>query len=113
MNIENVINALFDNNVEDTYYSEVHGFSRNVNVYRNFTHIYAKIFFKVLDNFKLDYYTFAGTSIGYIRNKQNIPWVDDYDIIIFEEEIEYFTAGTILNDTNYIKKIILTPTIKI
>lgn len=90
MNIETEIIELFDNNIDDTYYSEMYGFSKNITVYRNLTHIYAKIFFKLLDDLNLDYYTFAGTSIGYIRNKQNIPWVDDYDIIIFENEIQKF-----------------------
>ena len=84
------IMTIFGDTLDDTYYSELYGFSKNVNVYRKLTHLYAKIFFKVLDNLNLVYYTFAGTSIGYIRNKQNIPWVDDYDIIIFEEEIDKF-----------------------
>jgi len=90
---ESIIIKLFDNtdgSINNTYYSEVYGFSKNVTTYRNFTHLYAKIFFKLLHDVKLDYYVFAGTSIGYIRNKQNIPWVDDYDIIIFEEEIDNF-----------------------
>jgi len=36
-----------------------------------------------------------------------------YDNIKKNDLYMAFTAGTILNDTNYIKKIILTPTIKI
>ena len=82
--------TLFEHNLNDTYYSELYGFSKNITTYRKFNHLCAKIFFKVLDNINLDYYTFAGTSIGYIRNKQNIPWVDDFDIMIFEEEIPTF-----------------------
>jgi hypothetical protein len=84
------IMPIFDDTLDYTYYSELYGFSKNVPVYRQITHLYAKIFFKVLDDLDLDYYTFAGTSIGYLRNKQNIPWVDDYDIMIFEEEIFKF-----------------------
>ena len=41
---------------------------------------------------------------------KNLEYSDDYSIIPSEYT---FTAGTILNDTIYIKKIILTPTIKI
>ncbi len=88
--IESTIIDLFNDNINNIFYSEVYGFSKNISVYRNFTHLYAKIFFKLLDDLKLDYYVFAGTSIGYVRNKKNIPWVDDYDIIIFEEEFDKF-----------------------
>jgi glycerol-3-phosphate cytidylyltransferase len=93
--MEESIIKLFDNNINDTYYSEVYGFNKNVNVYRNFIHLYAKIFFKLLDDMNLDYYVFAGTSIGYVRNAQNIPWVDDYDIIIFKEEFKKFENNII------------------
>ena len=90
MTIKEKIMSLFGYTLDDTYYTELYGFNKNIPVYRKLTHLYAKIFFKVLDNLNLVYYTFAGTSIGYIRNKQNIPWVDDYDIMIFEEEIDKF-----------------------
>jgi glycerol-3-phosphate cytidylyltransferase len=101
--IETQIISLFDDNIDDTYYSEVYGFSKNVTVYRNFYHLYAKIFFKVLDDLNLDYYVFAGTSIGYIRDNQNIPWIDDYDILIFKEEFENFENNIIpkLNDLGF------------
>lgn len=103
MEIKKNILTLFDSNIDDIYYSEVFGFNKNVPVYRKFTHLYAKIFFKVLEIFDLDYYVFAGTSIGYIRNKKNIPWVDDYDIIIFEEEVKKFENIIIpkLNDLGF------------
>lgn len=58
-----------------------------VPTYNNYVHMCAKIFFELLNNNNIDYYVFAGTSIGYVRNKSNIPWVDDYDIIIFEDNI--------------------------
>ena len=67
------------------------GISHNrVNSYNGFIHDQAKLFFKILDEFKLDYYVFAGSSIGLIRNQNNIPWIDDYDIIIFEHHFKYF-----------------------
>jgi hypothetical protein len=72
------------------YYMDSIGFNSRCPVYRSINHLYAQTFFKILDQSSLDYYVFAGTSIGYMRNKENIPWVDDYDIIIFEEEISKF-----------------------
>lgn len=86
---EHKVLDLFEN-INETYYLESLGFNVNVPVYRNFTHLYAKIFFSILNKFNLDYYVFAGTSIGYFRNMKNIPWVDDYDIIIFEDEMDKF-----------------------
>lgn len=62
----------------------------NIPLYNMFIHIYAKLYFKILDMFELEYYVFAGTSIGCVRNKSNIQWVDDYDIIIFTDQIEKF-----------------------
>lgn len=87
---DNIV-SIFNNNISETYYSEVYGFTKNVSVYRNFTHMYAQVLFKIFEEEKLDYYVFAGTAIGYVRNKKNIPWIDDYDIIIFEKDIEKFT----------------------
>ena len=75
---------------EQLYYMESIGFNSKCTVYRTINHLYAKVFFKLLEEFKLDYYVFAGTAIGYMRNQQNIPWVDDYDILIFEDEIQHF-----------------------
>jgi glycerol-3-phosphate cytidylyltransferase len=101
--METSIINLFNGNINDTYYSEVYGFSKNVNIYRNITHLYAKIFFKLLNDMNLDYYVFAGTSIGYVRNAQNIPWVDDYDIIIFEDQFTKFNDVIIpkLNELDF------------
>jgi len=88
MNI--LLEKLFESNIDNKYYLESVGFNINVPVYRGFNHLYAKIFFNILNNLNLDYYVFAGTAIGYVRNKKNIPWVDDYDIIIFKEELDKF-----------------------
>jgi len=91
---------LFDLNLSNKYYLASLGFNTSVPVYREFNHLYAKIFFTILDSLNLDYYVFAGTSVGYVRNKENIPWVDDYDIIIFKDEIEKF-ENTILPKLQY------------
>lgn len=52
-------------------------------------HIYAQIF-SILTHFEVEYYVFAGTLVGYIRNGQMPPWMDDIDIMIFEKDIEFF-----------------------
>jgi glycerol-3-phosphate cytidylyltransferase len=85
----NLYESIFKN-INEIYYLETYGFNLDICVYRKLTHLHAQLCFKILDETKLDYYVFAGTSVGYIRNKENIPWVDDYDIIIFEDNIEYF-----------------------
>lgn len=92
---------LFDNNI-NKYYLESLGFNNDVPVYRDFIHLHAKIFFSILDKYELEYYVFAGTSIGYVRNNQNIPWVDDYDIIVFKEDVPKFqNIIHILNDCGF------------
>jgi glycerol-3-phosphate cytidylyltransferase len=61
-----------------------------LSTYTEFIHDRAKVFFKILNDSKILYYVFAGSSIGYSRNKKNIPWADDYDIIIFHDHIQKF-----------------------
>jgi len=59
-----------------------------VNIYTQFINNIAQIFFKILEDSKIEYYVFAGSAIGLIRNGKSIPWVDDYDIIIFEKDMK-------------------------
>jgi hypothetical protein len=47
----------------------------------------ATIFFRILDAFKIPYALFAGSSIGLLRNGKTLPFVDDYDIIIFNKHV--------------------------
>jgi glycerol-3-phosphate cytidylyltransferase len=63
--------------------------------YNEYIHTNAKLFFQILDKINLEYYVFAGTSIGYVRNKSNIPWVDDYDIIVFEKDIKFLEENIV------------------
>lgn len=51
----------------------------------------ATIFFKILDTFKISYALFAGSSIGLLRNKKTLPFLDDYDIIIFNKDVKLFS----------------------
>jgi phosphorylcholine metabolism protein LicD len=55
----------------------------------------AKIYFRILNQTDLEYYVFAGSAIGMLRNGKNIPWVDDYDIIIFQDQIEIYKRKVI------------------
>lgn len=45
--------SIFGDTLDNTYYTSLYGFSKNVPVYRKLTHLYAKIFFNVLDNLNL------------------------------------------------------------
>ena len=45
----------------------------------------ATIFFRILDAFNIPYALFAGSSIGLLRSGKTLPFVDDYDIIIFNK----------------------------
>lgn len=62
----------------------------NINMYTDFIHSRAKVFFEIVDRFNLEYAVFAGSSVGMVRNNRNLPWVDDYDMIILKESIEKF-----------------------
>lgn len=71
------------------YYTPCSGLiGTKITCYNDFVHLCAKIMFEILNKFNLDYYVFAGTSIGYYRNKTNIPWADDYDVLILEKDFE-------------------------
>jgi hypothetical protein len=52
-------------------------------------HIYSQIF-AVFDHFGLEYFLFAGSMVGYVRNKQMPRWMDDLDLVIFEDQIPLF-----------------------
>ena len=84
------MNKFFNNNKDSHYYPTVGITNCKINMYNELIHNYAKIYFKIMDNSQLSYALFAGQSIGYLRNKENIPWVDDYDIIIFYEDVDKF-----------------------
>ena len=55
----------------------------------------AKIYFGILDDKKFEYCVFAGTNVGYVRDRKNIPCVDDYDIIVFDYSIKTFEEDII------------------
>ncbi len=82
------MNEIFNDISNNLLYSPMIGiYPSKLNLYTPFINDIAKIFFKILNNSKIEYYVFAGSAIGLLRNCQSIPWVDDYDIIIFEKDI--------------------------
>ena len=52
-------------------------------------HIHAQIL-GILDHIGIKYYLFAGSLVGYVRNMAPPAWLDDLDIMIFEDQIESF-----------------------
>lgn len=54
-------------------------------------HIYTQIL-QIFDIFDLQYYLFAGSALGYVRNGTMLPWIDDLDVILLEEHVPYFEA---------------------
>ena len=71
-------------------------------IYNNYLHDLFHNIFNIFDKYQLEYYVFAGSAVGYVRNKKNIPWADDYDIIIFEDQQTKFEEIIpILNKNHY------------
>jgi len=48
----------------------------------------AKIFFRILDKYNVPYAIFAGSSVGLLRDGKTIPWSDDYDIIVLNNDLK-------------------------
>jgi len=89
--IENLIKPIFFNSTKDLLYLPTNGIIPcEVNMNNEFINDISKIFFKIMEESKIEYFLFAGSAIGLLRDKKNIPWVDDYDIIIFDENIDRF-----------------------
>lgn len=52
-------------------------------------HIYGQIF-GILDNCGVEYFIFAGSMVGFIRNGRMPYWMDDIDIMIFPDQVQLF-----------------------
>jgi glycerol-3-phosphate cytidylyltransferase len=82
-------NSIFFHQNKYVTYSPLYG----LNIYKKNSHTEfirdnAIVFFKLLETLNINYGLFAGNSIGYVRNKANMPWVDDYDIMVFGKDID-------------------------
>jgi hypothetical protein len=87
---------LFLNPSQDCYYFSSVGITNlRLTTYNDFMHDQAKLLFKVLNVYetagKLRYAVFAGNSIGLVRAGRNLPWGDDYDLILFKNDIAFFS----------------------
>lgn len=78
------------------YFASIGITNLNLTTYNEVIHEQAKICFKILGEFesshKMTYAVFAGNSIGLLRAGNNLPWADDYDIILFKHDIVVFTS---------------------
>ena len=89
-------------NKEDNYYFASTGVTNlRLTTYNEFIHDQAILFFNILSRHQLEYNAnnenaiqyaaFAGNSVGLLRGGNNLPWGDDYDIIIFEKHATIFS----------------------
>jgi hypothetical protein len=78
------------------YFASIGITNLNLTTYNEVIHEQAKICFKILGDFEsshnITYAVFAGNSIGLLRAGNNLPWADDYDIILFKNDIPIFTS---------------------
>lgn len=92
MDILQKFNPIFpDNNTNNYKYSPIKGiYPSNINMITEHIRTVSKIYFNLIDKHKLEYAVFAGQSVGLCRNGKNLPWVDDYDMIIFKKDVVFF-----------------------
>ena len=98
--IKKRVPQLFINPSQDCYYfSSVGVTNLRLTTYNDFMHDQAKLLFKVLNVYetagKLRYAVFAGNSVGLVRAGRNLPWGDDYDLILFQNDIAFFSESVI------------------
>lgn len=94
--IKKRVHQLFVNQGTNCYYFASIGITNlTLTTYNEFLHNQAKLCFKILNDFetshKITYAVFAGNSVGLVRTGKNLPWADDYDIILFKHDIDFFT----------------------
>jgi len=98
------MNKIFNLPPEQLLYSPMVGvYPAKLNLHTPYIKNLAKIFFKILDESKIEYYVFAGSSIGLLRNNKSIPWVDDYDIIIFDKDLNKLEKLLTVFESNLFK----------
>ena len=97
---ENNMNCFFYKNVTDKdndnnnydfcddYYLPTVGMTNcKINEHNELKRDQSIIFFRILDRHNMPYAIFAGSSIGLLRNGKTIPWSDDYDVIILNNNL--------------------------
>jgi len=86
---------LIINNKDPLFFPDIGLTEFKIPIYTFFNSDMAKVYFRILNQSSLEYYVFAGSAIGMVRNGKNIPWVDDYDIIVFKDQIETYKTEVI------------------
>lgn len=90
------IPSLFNSN-KNYYFASTGVTGLNLTTYNEFIHDQANLFFNILSRHErkgageIAYAVFAGNSVGLVRNSKNLPWGDDYDIIVFDKDVDFFT----------------------
>jgi hypothetical protein len=80
--------TVFYDKRDSIVYSYMNGVTPcRVNMFTPFIRSCSHLFFDILEQENIQYAVFAGSAIGLYRNALNIPWVDDFDIIILENQI--------------------------
>jgi hypothetical protein len=81
------------------YFASIGITNLNLTTYNQVIHEQAKICFKILGDFEsshnITYAVFAGNSVGLLRADKNLPWADDYDIILFKHDIPVFMSHVV------------------
>lgn len=102
--IKKRVPLLFNDTNQKNYYFASTGITNlTLTTYNEFIHDQAILFFNILDNYQsqvdttFEYAVFAGNSVGLLRDGNNLPWGDDYDIIIFDKDVTFF-SNTIARD---------------
>jgi len=85
-----LLKKLIVNNKENLFFPDIGLTEFKIPIYTIFNSDIAKVYFRILNDTSLEYYVFAGSAIGMVRDGKNIPWVDDYDIIIFEDQMDTY-----------------------
>jgi hypothetical protein len=82
-----------ENKEDDSYYFASIGVTNlRLTTYNEFIHDQAILFFNILSRHHgFEYAVFAGNSVGLLRGGNNLPWGDDYDIIVFEKHAAIFS----------------------
>jgi len=95
--IEKIIksNKEFFSDTDEILYSPKNGLNfYKKNMYTEFIHDNSNILFKIIEQNNINYAIFAGSSIGYIRDKKNMYWLDDYDVMVFDNDIQLIKTLT-------------------
>jgi phosphorylcholine metabolism protein LicD len=90
--IKKRVPSLFIDEKQENYYFATTGITNlTLTTYNEFIHDQAILLFNIFSRYDtLEYAVFAGNSVGLLRNKNNLPWGDDYDIIIFDKDVPLF-----------------------